>query len=297
MLTLPHDAPHLPCSTYLLDIAGAAYLQEFPGLIATFYDATNGLDNLRRCLHLTGVHCVAGCVHCIPQAEAVAALAIFLLRQAAVRCHSSNNNKGTSTGQHPQQQGGSGYQQRQQCGSGPLLQLPAVTILSMCPFRAVMRVSLHDRIQEPAGSTRRLTVVEVPLQQAAFETALLRPGQNAKWSEIECEQRCAYSLGFLVLPEIVAELVAAAERRQPDGQLCRAPPRMLQLPQDELVGRLPPRGGACLGCKADQLYDATAGAVAVTSMPVESSLYMRKHVAGGRGVGIQSEDRALLKAT
>lgn len=101
----------------------------------------------------------------------------------------------------------------------------------------------------------------------------------------------------MVLPETKPQLVAASEQRQKNGQLRHAPARLLQLPQDASGGRLPPRGGVSLGHRVDQLYDATLGIVAVSTMPVEASLNMRKHVAGGRGVGIQSEERALLKAT
>ncbi|GAB4813650.1 hypothetical protein N2152v2_000696 [Parachlorella kessleri] len=114
------------------------------------------------------------------------------------------------------------------------------------------------------------------------------PCCEAGMPKLSVEERVehrTYALGFLVRPEVVAELKAAAQLCNPDGSLRLAPP-LGKVVYVDLEGegqhqrlrvRYAPRGGCTLGRHCDALYDATLGMASASSNPCELSLYKGKH--------------------
>jgi hypothetical protein len=123
------------------------------------------------------------------------------------------------------------------------------------------------------------------------------------WSDEERLELRIYSLGFLVRPEIVLELMKAAELRHPDGTLQLGPNQgrvlywQLEGEGNEQRVRLlhAPRGGCSLGSLTDALYDATLGMASAACDPCEQSLYKGKNWGYSSNVSVISEARLLWK--
>lgn len=102
-----------------------------------------------------------------------------------------------------------------------------------------------------------------------------------RWNSQQCVTAKANSLGFLVEDAVLAELLKAADLRDENGMLLRAPPVV--------------NGRVSLGPAADTKYDTLLRIMSTSSIPVERSINRLTHSVFTRGVGNQGEHRTLAK--